>query len=274
MLIDFEQRFREYLENYEQENELDEQQLEELTPELYLEWLEMPQKWLNGKSPVSYYADLSAAELVEDLGKYILSDITLPGVLLNRIADDKQETYPYLISLLQNYEDKKAQAVKVAIVRLIEEMDLPHPYEYYIEVITRSNEQNDYAEACADELKNSGQNHKEEIIAAFEAADNAYASDCLLDVLSYFKYDARIFQFVLEKFLYSGMNQAFYASCLGKMGNEKALPFLEEALRSDDVGYYDYIAIKNALEALGGEIDIERDFSGDKDYESLKNLGE
>ena len=50
----------------------------------------------------------------------------------------------------------------------------------------------------------------------------------------------------------------------GKIGNPQALPALEEALRRDNIRYYDYVAIRNALEALGGQVDIERDFSGDR----------
>jgi hypothetical protein len=82
-------------------------------------------------------------------------------------------------------------------------------------------------------------------------------------------FDERSYELVLEKFLYSETNKAFYASCLGKLGSEKALPYLEEALRYDGIKYFDYVSIKNAVEALGGEVMIDRDFSGDKDYESL-----
>ena len=59
--------------------------------------------------------------------------------------------------------------------------------------------------------------------------------------------------------------------CFIDRGNAEAVSHLEEALRNDDTVYYDYMAIKNALEELGGEVTIERDFSGDCDYEALKN---
>jgi len=272
MLIDFEQKFREYLTEYEDQNDIEKDRLEQIAPELYLDWLASPKDWLAGKSPVNYYEDFEPGALIEELGKYILSEISLPGVLLNRIADDKEETYPFLVRLLTGYDGEKADAVKIAIIRLIEEMDLPHPYDYYLEAITESSEQSDLAEACAQELKNSGDAYTQNIIAAFESSENNYVADCLLDILSDIPYDPRTFALAMEKFLYSDTHQAFYASCLGKIGNEKALPFLEEALRSEDVAYYDYVAMKNALEALGGEIDIERDFTGDNDYESLKEL--
>lgn len=116
--------------------------------------------------------------------------------------------------------------------------------------------------------------YTEELIAAYEKAKNDYVSDCLLDILCDVSFDERVYQFAIEKFLYSDGCRAFYASCLGKLGNPDAMQYLEEALREDDTGYYDYIAIKNAIEELGGEVTIDRDFSGDRDYECLKHLEE
>lgn len=274
MLIDFEQKFRDYLKGYKNDNEIEEDKLIELAPDMYLKWVEEPKEWLKGKSPITYFEQFETAALIEELGKYIISKITLPGVLLNRIADTKQDTYPYIISLLTNYEGEKSEQIKVTIIRLIEEMDLVHPYDYYIKSISQAEEQNDFYEACADELKDSGDSYKEQLIAAYEVAANQYVSNCLIDVLCDLAYDDRTYQFALEKFLYSDSQKAFYASCLGKIGNEKAIPYLEEELRSENINYYDYVSIKNAVEELGGEIDIDRDFSGDIDYESLKNLGE
>ena len=41
---------------------------------------------------------------------------------------------------------------------------------------------------------------------------------------------------------------------------------------SQDINYLDYIEIVNAIEALGGEVDDSRDFSGDPYYESLRTV--
>ena len=65
----------------------------------------------------------------------------------------------------------------------------------------------------------------------------------------------------------------FTPAALGKLGYADAMPYLEEALRENNIGYFDYTAIKNAVEELGGEVTIDRDFSGDSDFESLKKTG-
>ena len=273
-MIDFEAKFGAYLHDYKKEKALSDEALDEVAPELYLEWLKLEKSWLSGKSPVDHFKAFDAPALIEQLGGYIVSDVTLPGVLLNEIADRKEQTFPFLLTLLKNYDGDKSDIVKQAIIRLIEEMDMAHPYEYYIEVIADADEQNDFVEACAQELKNSGEDYIEQMIVEFERAKNPYVSDCFLDVLCDISYDERVSQIALEKFLYSDSNKAFYASCLGKLGNANAVSYLEEALRNEDTVYYDYMAIKNALEELGGEVTIDRDFSGDSDYESLKKLEE
>lgn len=273
MLIDFEQHFIKYLEMYQHDNHIDEDDMDEVVPELYLSWLDMPQDWLDGVSPNAYFAAMDAVRLISTLGQYMLSDITLPGPLQNCIADKRDETYPLLISLLMNYSGDNEDKIRTVVVRLIEEMDMQHPYDYYIEVISGAAEQSDFLEACADELRGAGSEYLERVIAAFEQAQQPYASDCFLDVLTDMPYDERTYGYAMERFLLSDTHKAFYATCLGKIGNPAALPALEEALRQEDITYFDYVAIRNALEELGGEVDIDRDFSGDDDYDSLIDIG-
>jgi hypothetical protein len=271
MLIDFEERFGVFLKEYIKQNEIQEEDLEEIIPDLYLEWLDVPCDWLDGKSPDSYFDSYDASGLIEVLGKYIFSGLSIPGPLLNKIEEKSKQTYPFLVSLIKNYEGEKSAEMKKVMVQLIEEMQMQHPFDYYIEVIAGATEPDDFSEACAQELGNTGDEYKEIIISAYEQAQSSYSSDCFLDILTYLPYDERTYNYALEKFLYNDSQKAFYASCLGKLGNEKALPYLEEALKDEGITYYDYVSIKNALEELGGEINIERDFTGDKDFESIKN---
>jgi hypothetical protein len=272
MLINFEEQFRAYLHEYMHSSGLNEDEVENQVPELYLKWLDMPQKWLSGKSPNAYFEAMDPGELVTTLGQYMLSDMPVPGPLLNRIADANEDTYPLLVSLMQNYEGEKGDEIRTIIVKLIEEMDMPRPFAYYIDVVAKATAPSEFSEACVEELKNAGEAYTKNVISAYEAAQSPYAADCLLDILADMPYDERSYEFALEKFLYSETNKAFYASCLGKLGSEKALPYLEEVLRQDGIRYYDYVSIKNAVEELGGEVMIDRDFTGDKDYESLINM--
>lgn len=274
MLIDFEKKFGEFLRHYKNENGLKDDEIDDKVPEMYLDWLDTPQDWLSNKTPNAYFEAMDASELVAMLGRYMLSDLSMPGSLLNRIADISGQTYPLLISLMQNYEGDKCDEICTQVVRLIEEMDLPRPFAYYIDVVSVSLEPSGFSEACVEELKNAGAEYTDRVIAAYESAVSPYAADCFLDILADMPYDERTYELALERFLYSETNKAFYASCLGKLGSEKALPYLEEALRRDDIKYFDYVSIKNAVEALGGDVMIDRDFSDDTDYESLIDMEE
>lgn len=268
-MIDFEKKFSAYLHEYMHTCKAGEAELEERLPGLYLEWLDTPMDWLAGRSPNAYFASMEAGKLTETFGRYLLAGMALPAPLLSSIADRSGETYPLLVSLMKNYEGEAADALKTAVVRLIDEMELAHPYPYYIGVIAAAGEAGDFSEACAAALCGACAAHLDSVLAAYESAQSRYAADCFLDILAGLPFDERIYEHVLERFLLAETGRAFYASLLGRLGSEKALPYLKEALRQDGMGYYDYCAVKNALEALGGEIDIERDFSGDKDYETL-----
>jgi hypothetical protein len=272
MLIDFEHKFAHYLEDYMDKHHIKEDDLDDVAPDLYLKWLDLPQTWLDGVSPNAYFAAMDSAKLISTLGQYTLSEITAPGPLLNRIADSREQSYPLLISLMKNYSGDGEDKLRAVVVRLIEEMDMAHPYDYYIDVISETCTQNEFSEACADELRNVSADYLETLITAFDNANNAYAMDCFLDILTDLPYDERTYSYAMERFLLSDKQKAFYAQCLGKIGNPQAIPVLEEALRQENIRYFDYVAIRNALEELGGEVDIERDFSGDKDFESLIDM--
>ena len=41
-----------------------------------------------------------------------------------------------------------------------------------------------------------------------------------------------------------------------------------------DLTYFDYLALRDAVESLGGDAGEERTFYGDPDYEALRNLQE
>ncbi len=271
-MIDFEQKFREYIEN--RTANLNDDEIDEQVPRLYTKWLDTPADWLYGKSPNAYFSEMEAAELIKVLGKYLLDGISVPAPLLASIVDNQEQTHPLLNSLLINYDGEKSDAIKTAIVRLIAEMNFEHPYSYYISVIKSADKVSDFSEACAEKLKDAGKKCLEEVFEAYKSVNCRYAADCFLDILANMPFDERVYENILERFLFCEDDKAFYASLLGKLGEDKAIPYLLEALRLDSIKYYDYIAVKNALEALGSECDIERDFSGDKDYEKLIDMGE
>lgn len=271
-MIDFEQKFRDYIENYTAN--LNEDEIEKLLPQLYLEWADTPASWLLGATPNSYFSKMDPTQLVKLFGEYLIEGSNVPGQLLNSIVDKEQSTYPLLVNLLINYDGEGSDDLKNEIVRLLSEMGFKHPFDYYIGVIKSCERPNSFCETCAEMLKEAGEQYKAKILEALNSGCNRYAQDCFLDILASMPFCDKVFEHVLERFLLSEDGKAFYANLLGKLGNEKAVPYLLKALRLEEIGYYDYVAVCNALEALGKEIKIERDFSGDKDYDRLVDGGD
>ena len=62
------------------------------------------------------------------------------------------------------------------------------------------------------------------------------------------------------------------ARLLGRYGDARAIEPLKALLDLTDIGYYEYMEVRNAVEALGGEVENEREFYGDPDYEYLREL--
>ena len=59
---------------------------------------------------------------------------------------------------------------------------------------------------------------------------------------------------------------------MGKLGDCRAIAPLQQLLGLSDLGYMDYIELRNAIEALGGDPGEERTFYGDPDYEAMRNM--
>ena len=47
---------------------------------------------------------------------------------------------------------------------------------------------------------------------------------------------------------------------------------MQAMMQLTDIAYYDYIELRDAVEALGGEITNERSFYDDADFEALRNI--
>ena len=78
------------------------------------------------------------------------------------------------------------------------------------------------------------------------------------------------FDILIAEFLKHGENLPLYASYLARYGDERALPFLNAAAENEKISYADFEELRFAIEALGGECKVKRDFSADKTYKKIK----
>lgn len=271
-LIDFDAHFGKYAEGWIAENRskyknMDE--LEEQIPELYLKWLNTSADWLDGKTPGEYFAAYTDAnELVDMLRAYNAQNVSIPDQLLERIVELGDQAVEPLMALAR---EQKNRALTVTALNLLIEIGSNAPLELCLDVIEQADAQNELTDVAGELLTNLGREAIEPIIARMDGASKA-AQEAFLDVLCNFPGDERIYKYAQDAFRTSFDRRALYASYLAKLGDPRAVEVLREALELTDLNYLDYIEIVHAIEALGGEVETEREFNGDPYYESLKDM--
>lgn len=278
-VIDFHARFMQDYMQWCQENEelaKDEEHLEERFYDLYDTWMQSPKEWLEGKSPLQYFHEIGDARLyVSAMIEYILEEVELPDPLLHCILERKEEIYPIFLGILyaDNLEEKDVtpeQLLEIQghIVSLLEQMQMPHPYEQYLNILRDLQEDSLFAEEATAALAEAGEQVREQVFEAYAVAQG-YAKKCLLDLIAYYSGDARALEILLEEFAAPEADLAFLAECLGRLGDEGALDSLRAAIADDGIEYYEFRELRNAIEAIGGEEIPDRDFSGDALYDYL-----
>lgn len=95
----------------------------------------------------------------------------------------------------------------------------------------------------------------------------------LMEVLARYKDNKAIFM-GLVSYLYKGDDVALFAKLIGSYGNEQGIEVLKTFCEQYEPNYNEYMEIRNAVEVLGGDIDIKEDFSDDPLYRFLKGLDE
>ena len=271
--IDFDRRFAAYLDQWTSENRdkyANMNEVEAQVPDVYLEWLRTPADWLNGVAPGDYFKPLSDPDaLVKWMLDYHRSHINVPDMLFERIVDVGEPCVAPLLALAQD-PDRPDEA-RVAALNLLVEIGSREALEPAVNLLCARRQKSDIMEAAAELLSSLGDAVVEPLIQRAEGLSGEALASCL-DILCNFPGDKRIYELLIKAFRQDGERRALYASFLGKLGDEEAIEPLKAALELSELNYLDYIEVVHAIEALGGEVEKEREFSGDEYYESLKHM--
>lgn len=274
--INFDEKFEEYTRKWFAENEerfkgnMD--KMEEEMPEVYLRFINEKAPWLEGQTPALYFTQFGdVSELIEGMIAYFEKKIPVPDQLLERIVDMGAEAEDALLRLLTQ-EDAPYEA-RLTAITLLRELDSTAPMALYIERIAAADTAHEQIDMYAESLQHMGSVVCAPILEVLSTAA-PYGQEVFLDILCNYPGDARIYALAAELFLLNDDRRALFASYLGKLGDERALPLLFEAAGDKKTNYLDFVEICNSIEMLGGEIPPEREFSGDPFYESLKQMNE
>ena len=272
--INFDRAFERYMAEWMKENSEkykdDMDVIEDMMPDVYLEFLKKPANFLDGIAPQDYFEQFDNADmLVNWLCDYIAQGVPVPVLLLERVTALGDSAEKSLLALVAR--DDLPEETQMTAISLLREMESKAPMQRYIDYIASLEEPSDKGDLCAEALMSMGESVVEPILAALSGAGQT-GRDIFADVLSNYPGDERIYELMIERFVTRDERRALFASYLAKLGDERAIPMLKEAAQSPDINYLDYVEVVNAIEALGGERPPEREFSGDPYYESLRQV--
>lgn len=272
--INFDRAFERYMAEWIKENSEkykdDMDVIEDMMPDVYLEFLKKPADFLDGVAPQDYFEQFDNADmLVNWLCDYIAQGVPVPDLLLERVTALGDPAEKSLLALVAR--DDLPEETQMTAISLLREMESKAPMQRYIDYIASLKEPSDKGDLCAEALMSMGESVVEPILATLSGAGQT-GRDIFADVLSNYPGDERIYELMIERFVTRDERRALFASYLAKLGDERAIPMLKEAAQSPDINYLDYVEVVNAIEALGGERPPEREFSGDPYYESLRQV--
>ena len=272
--INFDRAFERYMAEWIKENSEkykdDMDVIEDMMPDVYLEFLKKPADFLDGVAPQDYFEQFDNADmLVNWLCDYIAQGVPVPDLLLERVTALGKPAEKSLLALITR--DDLPEETQMTAISLLREMESKAPMQRYIDFIASLEEPSDKGDLCAEALMSMGESVVEPILATLSGAGQT-GRDIFADVLSNYPGDERIYELMIERFVTRDERRALFASYLAKLGDERAIPMLKEAAQSPDINYLDYVEVVNAIEALGGERPPEREFSGDPYYESLRQV--
>ncbi len=280
-VLDFEKRFQQHLKEWMLKNKdkfPKAEQMEAQVERVYERWLRSPAEWLGGHAPLNYFDQFDNADmLVKWMLKYITAGVWVPDPMLDRIVALGQASEGPLLAVKRREAaampagPKGDEAVMIAI-KLLNEVGSRVPMEEYIDAIIRTPD-GDYAESMAEALMAMGPEVVDPVLARFHEATDPQAREWLLSVLAEYPGDKRIYDHLLQAYQSAESDRAILAAYLGKYGNADAIPHLLAALKEGTLNYLEWTETKNAVEELGGEVNVpEPDFAGDPWFESLKYL--
>lgn len=269
--INFDKEFERYMMAYVKEHGKEYKNydaIEAAMPEIYDRFLDTPANWLSNAKPGEYFEQFdNPKQLVNWMEDYIKQRIPVPDMLMNRISELGRAAEDALMQLLQK-ERAPREAVMNAMT-LLREIESTAPASMYVELqVNRRDGEDELADNALESLSDMEEKAVPAMLEALPRA-NAAGKVALLTLLSNYPGEETVFETALNMFRMLPDQVAVLADCLAKLGDERALPELKKVAGSEDTPYLDYIELRNAIEALGGECP-EREFDAqDPAYEAM-----
>ncbi|MBE5775350.1 MAG: hypothetical protein E7337_15720 [Clostridiales bacterium] len=270
-IYDFDEKFFEYVRTWIALHPgMSEKQIEASYNEMMENWLNAPAKWLDGQTPATYFDRYSEPkDLMKLVEEYDKRDIGLPEPLFSRIVSLGETCAPALIRIAAN--EDRPESLRASCIGMLRDIGTDAPHDMYVDLVCNSKKENDLSEMAADILAAGDGSDIGLLLDRYDSATE-YGQTLILDICRFFPGDERIYEHCMEKLRNRPEQRALYASYLAKLGDPRAVETLVKMMQMTDISYLDYIELRNAVEALGGDAGEERTFYGDPDYEAMRNI--
>lgn len=222
---------------------------------VYSEWYNAYSDAL-GTSPREIVEGMTDAQLVSELRDEC--EVSSPSLTVMENLESRAPV-KLLTSLLYD-DDENVAYCAAEILTIIDKA----PLSDFVELLPSA--EGELLELIVTALKERPDEIKEQLYSLADTADRPLKT-VLVEILAEGSKDERTYK-LLSELLASGDNMPLYANYCVRYGDERIVAMLYRALET--AGYADYIEIRNAIEALGGIVDDERDFSADPEYILLK----
>ena len=247
-----------------------EKQVEDSYNEIMLNWLNAPAKWLDGEKPGEYFLRYSEPrDLIKLLEEYNKRDIGLPEPLYSRVVSVGQPCVAGLMRIVSDPD--KPESLRATALALLRDIDSDDARELYVDLACTGGEADEISEMAADILSDGDGSQIGALMERYDGASE-FGQQRILGICANFPGDDRILGYMLDKLRNRPEQRALYASFLGKLGDPRAIEPMKSFLTLTDLGYLEYIELRNAIEELGGDPGEERTFYGDPDYEAMRNM--
>lgn len=264
-LIDFDGMFDKKISEYLESNEgkYTEKQWSNIIPKLYDKFGDTVVKSV-GKTPREYYGEMSDETLIETLREHIKQDVPVSDFLC--LEMEKRGGGDAYLSLL--YSDDEELINYGITVNGSSEKALP----IYLDIISSKERSEDIKDSAADMVKENADVVAEKLMQMYRSGtEKAFT----LDMISRIKARSdEIYEILLNEFLSNLDDIPMYASRLASYGDERALPYLFDQIKREDINYVEFQELKYAIEALGGEYEEPRDFSSDPYFREIHGMSE
>ena len=270
-IYDFDAKFYDYVRGWMALHPgLKENEVEERYNEMMRSFLNAPAKWLDGQKPGEYFDRYSdPKDLMKLLEEYLKRDIGLPEPLYSRVVALGEACAPSLLRIISDPD--KPENLRGTAIALLRDMDAEIPLEQYADIVAASRESSEISELVGDVLAQADPRIVALLMARYDRAKE-YGRMLILDICSNYPEDPRVFDRLVHLMRTRPDERALCAALLAKLGDPRAIEPMKAMLNLVDLTYLDYIELRNAIEALGGDAGEERCFNGDPDYEALRGM--